>query len=241
MKQETARRFLAMGLVLAVIWAPGLSLQAGTASLGKVVPRGAAELNRTQLEAEATLYSGDTVSTPAEGLALILLPRGSQIHLGPSSAVEVRAAEGGVVAGLAQGSVLARSESGQTVSVWAANLQVSPQAPGTLYQVALADSGAVVSAERGTVLVAAANRTVAVAAGETRRFEAADSGQAPVGAGAGGMSTATATGIAVGISLGIAIPVGWIVSNKLADDARKDACAEAIRSVSAALPTSGCT
>jgi len=242
MRKGKFRAGLAWLVALAMVGLPGISGQAESVSLGRVVPRGAAELNQTRLVADATVYAGDAVTTPAGGLALLLLDKGSQVHVGPASAVRFHAAEAGVRAELERGSLLARSQPGGKVSVWAANLLVSPQSPEALYQVALTESGAIVAAERGEVSVAGANRTVTVPAGEARRFEVEEGPQAPAGAGSGaGMSVGTATMLSVAISLGVSIPVGWIVADKLADDARQEGCQEAILSVSAALPTTGCT
>lgn len=240
MRQGKLGPGLALAVAVLMVGLPGVSVEAENVSLGRVVPRGAAELNQTRLVAEATVYAGDTVRTPAEGLALVLLPQGSQLHVGPASAVELAAAPAGVVAGLARGTVLARSQPAQKVSVWAANLLVSPQSPEALYQVALTEAGAVVAVERGTVSVAGTNRTVTVPAGQAMRFDTAEGPQASAGAGAGvGMSTMTA--LSVAITLGVAIPVGWVVSNKLAEDARQEGCEEAILSISAALPPTGCS
>lgn len=242
MRKRKFRAGLVWLVAVAVVGLPGISVEAESVSLGRVVPRGAAELNQTRLVADATLYAGDAVTTPAGGLALLLLDKGGQVHVGPASAVRLRAAEAGVRAELERGSLLARSQPGGTVSVWAASLLVSPQSPEALYQVALTDSGAIVAAERGAVSVAAANRTVTVPAGEARRFEVEKGPQAPAGAGSGaGMSTGTATMLSVAISLGVSIPVGWIVADKLADDARQEGCQEAILAISAALPTTGCS
>ncbi len=242
MREGKFRAGLVWLVAMTMVGLPGISGQAEGVSLGRVVPRGAAELNQTRLLADATVYAGDAVTTPAGGLALLLLDKGSQVHVGPASAVRLSAAEAGVRAELERGSLLARSQPGGKVSVWAANLLVSPQSPEALYQVALIDSGAIVVAERGEVSVAGANRTVTVPAGQAMRFEVEEGPQAPVGAGSGaGMTTGTAVMLSVAISLGISIPVGWIVANKLADDARQEGCQEAILSVSAALPTTGCT
>lgn len=239
---KRAKAALAVLVAVTIVGLPAFSVQAESVSLGRVVPRGAAELNQTQLVAEATVYAGDAVTTPAGGLALLLLAQGSQVHVGPASAVRFQAAAAGVRAELERGSLLARSQPGEKVSVSAASLLVSPESPAALYQVALTDSGIIVAAERGAVSVAGTNRTVTVPEGQARRFEVAEGPQAPAGAGAGvGMSTGTATALSVAISLGVSIPLGWVVANKLADDARQEGCQEAILSVSAALPTTDCT
>ncbi|MFQ5818082.1 MAG: hypothetical protein ACE5H2_09050, partial [Terriglobia bacterium] len=56
----------ATSLAILMVWYPVLSVTAGNVPLGKVVPRGPAELNGTQLTLETTLYPGDTITTPAE-------------------------------------------------------------------------------------------------------------------------------------------------------------------------------
>ncbi|MFQ5817760.1 MAG: hypothetical protein ACE5H2_07385, partial [Terriglobia bacterium] len=57
---------LALILAGAMVWYPVLGVTAGNPALGKVVPRGPAELNGTRLTLETTLYPGDTITTPAE-------------------------------------------------------------------------------------------------------------------------------------------------------------------------------
>ncbi|MBI4466558.1 MAG: hypothetical protein HY656_03915 [Acidobacteria bacterium] len=212
MGHKGARALLAVGLAVLITLAPGLNLVGGNISLGTVRPQGAAELNRTPLRAESTVYSGDTISTPGENLAVVQLPQGSQIYVGPTSTVRVEAADAGVWAGLVRGTLLARSRPGEKVSVWAANLLVSPDTPGALYQVELVSSGAVVAARRGAVKVEGANRTVTVPAGKSLRFEVADSSQAPAGAGAGAGLSAAAKAIIVivvvaAVATAIAVPV----------------------------------
>lgn len=237
MRAKRRRAILVLFVGLAITVSPAMS-QAGEAALGKVVPRGGAELNQTRLVAEATVYAGDALTTPGEGGALLLLARGSSIHLGPASALAVRGGEAGVVAELNRGAVRARSQPGEKVSVWAANLLVSPESPGALYQVALTDSGVIVAAERGTVSVAGSNRTVTVPAGEAVSLEADPK---PVGAGAGaGMSAGKAAAIATAITLGVTLPVAIVWADKHADDARKEGCREALTAISPGLSTTVC-
>lgn len=162
-------------LSLAGLLAASLGLQAGAAWVGKVVPRDSAQLNETRIEVETTLYAGDRVSTTEGSLALIELPRGSQIYVGPNSAVLVEPDKEGeeVVADLNQGTLVARSRPGSPVSVWAANLWMHPSSSEAVYQVELVDQGAIVAARRGAVRVEGANRAVSVPAGESLRFEVA--------------------------------------------------------------------
>ena len=120
---KRAKAALAVLVAVATVGLPGFSVQAENVSLGRVVPRGPAELNQTRLVAEATVYAGDAVATPVGGLALLLLAQGSQIHVGPASAVRINAAEAGVRADLERGSLLARSQPGQKVSVWPSSVR----------------------------------------------------------------------------------------------------------------------
>ncbi len=213
---------------------------AANVALGKVVPRGPADLNGTRLALETTVYSGDTVTTPAEGLALVLLSKGDQVHVGPTSEVRLTDTESGILATLEQGAVLARSGGGQTISVRARGLLVNPQSPAW-YGVALPENAVVVSAEQGAVTVRGTNQSYEVPAGKAIRFEVAPGPQAPAGAGAGaGMGPGAAAAIGVAISVGVAVPIGWLIADKLADDARREACIEAIKAVSPTAPTDRC-
>ncbi|MFQ5926884.1 MAG: hypothetical protein ACE5MH_05555 [Terriglobia bacterium] len=212
---------------------PVLGVAAGNPPLGKVVPRGPADLNGTRLVLETTLYAGDTITIPADGLALVLLPQGDQLHVGPASEVQVTDTEGGLLATLARGVLLARSGSGQLIAVRARGLRVQPQAAAR-YEVALVEKAVVVSTEEGVVNVQASNGSYTVPAGQAMRFEVTDGPQAPAGAGAG-TGTRKAVVIAVAISLGVAIPLAILIADDEADEARRDACITALRAISPEL------
>jgi len=240
MKSEQARAVLATLLALLLTPMSLLDVVAANVALGKVVPRGPADLNGTRLALETTVYSGDTLTTPADGLALILLSKGDQLHVGPTSEVQVTYTEAGILATLALGALMARSGSGQSISVRARGLLVSPQT-AAWYTVALTENAVVVSADQGTVTVQGTNQSYTVPAGKATRFEVADASQAPAGAGAGaGIGSGAAAAIGIAISVGVAVPIGWLIADKLADDARRQACIEAIKAVSPTAPTDRC-
>lgn len=232
----------AVAVVLAGLMAcyPVLGVAADNLALGKVVPRGSAQLNGTRLALETTLYAGDTITTPADGLALVLLPQGDQLHVGPASAVRATDTAGTLLVSLERGALLARSGSGQTIAVRARGLIVNPQAAAR-YAVALTENAVVVSAEQGVVTVQGTAQTYTVPAGKTMRFEVADGPQAPAGAGASGLGPGTAAIVAIIISVGAAIPIGFVIADELADDARKDACEQVKSQVSPASAGAGIT
>lgn len=206
---------------------PALGVVAGSVPLGKVVPQGVVELNGVRLEFGSTVYAGDTLATPAEGLALVLLPQGDQLHLGPASQVQLTDAQGGLLARLERGAVLARSGSGQTVAVAARGLEVRPAAAAR-YEVAVAENAVLVAAQSGAVTVEDARQRYTVPAGQAMRFELAASPQVPA------LGNAFTDGQTIGLVAtvgGGAFLASWLLARKLADDA----CKDALRSVSPAL------
>lgn len=224
-----------LGLLLAglLVGSPAMNLAASSLPLGKVIPRGAADLNGTRLDRDATVYLGDLLATAADGLAAVLFAKGDQLHVGPASEVRVITAEGVVVASLARGAVLARSGGGQTIAVRARGLLVRPQGAAR-YEVALADNAVLVASAEGAVTVQGINQAMTVPAGKAMRFELAPGLQAPAGAGAGaGIGPAMAAWIGVAAAGG-ALAVGWVVANELAKDARREACQQIKSQVSGA-------
>jgi len=220
--RKQVRNCIALVVALLLVYLPVLG---ANTPLGKIVPRsGSSALNGNALVLETTLFSGDNVSTQADGLAVILLPQGDQIHLGPASAVSVTEAGDGLVVSLERGMTLTRSGHGRTVSVNAAGVLVQPAGLAS-YEVAI-DGGAIfVSSREGSVEVQGTNESFVVPAGKTMKFElAASTAAGPMGAGAHNISPGVAAVVAIGISLGVSIPLAFVLADNAEDDARRDAC-----------------
>lgn len=237
MKPKKTRTALAVLMMVGLAQMPWAEVVAENAALGKVLPRRAAELNQTPLVAETTLYGGDTVVTRADGLALIYLSRGDQVHVGPASEVRVLEADGTVLVSLERGRLLARVENEESFLVRARGLLVRPAAEAR-YQVALAENGVVVASEQGQVSVQGANRAYTVPEGQAMRFEVTTASAVPTGAASGGqgIGPGAAAAIAVAISVGIAIPVAWLIADKRAEEA----CEDAINAISPGASTANC-
>jgi len=202
-----------------------LPVLGASAPVGKVVPRsGSNQLNGNALVLETTLFSGDSVTTQTDGLAVILLSQGDQIHLGPASSVRVLEAGDSLMVTLQRGMTLTRSGHGRTVAVNAAGVLVRPAGVAS-YEVAI-DGGAILVASReGTVEVQGTNQSFVVPAGKTMKFElAANTAPGPIGAGAHNISPGVAAVIAIAASLGFSIPFTIWAADDAEDDAREDAC-----------------
>lgn len=181
MKNKQVRMVLAIGMALCLAQAPLQASVAEKVPLGKVVPQGPAELNQTPLLAESTVYTGDIVSTGAQGQALVFLGERGQVQVGPASEVRLTETEKATLATLERGTLRARSGRAKSLLVWAHGLLITPQGPAR-YHVALTEKGTVVSTEQGTVRVQGDGETYTVAAGEAMQFEVALAPE-PVGAG----------------------------------------------------------
>lgn len=224
---------LSVFLASLMIWYPVLNLTAGNLPLGKVVPRGPADLNGTRLTLETTLYAGDTLATAADGLALVLLPQGDQVHVGPASTVAVSDTAEGLVARLERGAVVVRSGSGQRIFVRAGGLLVTPSGAAH-YQVALAEQGVVVAAQAGDVTVHGSNQAVAVPAGKAMRFEVGAVPTPTLAGGGSNLAGLAAILVSLLISLGVTLPISVVLADKAKDDARQQACEQIKQSISPA-------
>ncbi len=226
------RPLLSIFVAALLACSPLQSTLAGNTAIGKVVPRGPAELNGSRLALETTAYAGDTVKTSSDGRAVVLLPNDAQVHVGPASRVQLLATEEAVMANLSEGALLARSGKEQAVAVQALGLRISPQGEAR-YVVALAENAVLVSSGEGTVSVEAVGSSHSVPAGRTMRFELAPASQGP---GTGG-------GVAWGVVLGVSIAagaagvlIGWLIATNRAEDR----CKQRVRALSPAAPESVC-
>jgi hypothetical protein len=194
--------------------------------VGKVLPgTGMSTLNGTDLKLETTLFSGDTLATKSESMALVQLSRGDQVYVGPASQVTLLEGAGNVVISLANGMALVRSGRAQDVMVNAAGLVVRPQGP-TSFEVYLVKDGLFVATREGQVEVLGTNRSFTLEAGKAMKFEVGTpTAQGPVGVGAHSLTPIAAVIVATAISLAVAIPVGIVIADNRADDAREAAIA----------------
>ncbi len=223
--------------------------------LGKVVPRtGTALVNGGAVQLETTVFSGDTVATRLDGLAVVLLPQGDQVHLGPNSAATLTGNGQELLVALEQGMTMARSGNGQAISVNAHGIVVRPDGPAS-YEVAIDGKSLLVAARYGNLAVVAANGSFAVPSGKVMKFELTTetSPTTPSGRGASNMSPGVALIAAGAIGGGAAVTTFLINQddiNNLQDDlaaqqaAFEDALQEvcdALAAVSPAVPLpSGC-
>ena len=219
--------------------------------LGKIVPRtGTALVNGGAVQLETTVFSGDTVATRLDGLAVILLPQGDQVHLGPNSAATLTGNGQELLVALERGMTLARSGNGQVVSVNAHGIMVRPNGPAS-YEVAIDGNALLVAARQGDLAVVAANGSFAVPSGKVMKFELTTetSATTPSGRGASHMSPGVAA-IAAAAAGGAAAVTTYVINqndiNNLQDDlaAAQDQFQEvcdALAAVSPAVPLpSGC-
>jgi hypothetical protein len=235
MKRSQLKSLLAIGVSILLI---NLPLMSATAPLGKVLPRsGNSRLNGTELLLETTLFSGDSIATEADSLALIELSLGEQIHVGPASSATVMTVEGDLVVALQSGIV--RTKSG-TIAVDARGLMVRPTGAAT-YDVAIENNAVYVRAHDGSVEVNGSNQSFVVPADKAMKFElAANTAPGSVGIGADnitpGQGVVIALAVSLGVTLGVVVPV---LLNEI-DNAERDACIRAIQAVSPSAPTTGC-
>jgi hypothetical protein len=202
-----------------------LPVLGANAPVGKVVPTsGASQLNGNALVLETTLFSGDNVATQVDGLAVILLPQGDQVHLGPASSARLTETGDSLVVSLERGMTLTRSGHGRNVSVNAVGVLVRPAGLAS-YEVAI-DGGAILVASReGSVEVQGTNESFVVPAGKAMKFElAANTAPGPIGAGAHNISPGVAAVVAIAVSAGVGIPVSFVLADRAEDNAREDAC-----------------
>ncbi|MGH9777472.1 MAG: FecR domain-containing protein [Candidatus Acidiferrales bacterium] len=144
---------------------------AAPATMGRVVATSPATLNGLAIPREATLFSGDRLTTGADGWARIYLAEGEQIHLRARS--EARAARAGerVDVELMNGQVLLQTRAGSALNVLTNGLAILPAGQGAVWEVTrTAPTEVLVAAHSGSVEVRAANRNLTVPAGRSARI-----------------------------------------------------------------------
>jgi len=225
MKRSELKGLIAITVSILII---NLPLMGANAPLGKVLPRsGNSQVNGTELLLETTLFSGDSIATEADSLALIALPHGDQVHVGPASSATVTTVEDGLVVGLQNGIVRAKSGNGQAIAVDAHGLIVRSDETAT-YDVAIENNAVYVRAHSGSVEVNSRNESFVVPAEKTMKFElAANTAPGSAGVGAANLTPGQAAAIVLAISTGVTVGVVTpILLNKI-DDAERDACIRA--------------
>lgn len=240
-----ARRITVVIMLFVLVQLPLLGVNT---VVGKVVPRiGSSQLNGTPVELETTVFSGDSLTTGSQSLAVVQLPYGNQVHVGPVSSLSVSEQGQRVLVSLERGMTIIRSGNGRQVAVRALGLLVEPTGPAA-YTVAMHDDTLYVSSDEGSVGVRGTNDSFVVPTGKGMKFQAiANTAPGTVGAGASNISPGVAAITAIAISLGASIPISIALANDAEDDAvaearaaAREACIEAIQSVSATADTSGC-
>lgn len=216
MKSTDLRTTIALAIALLLVQLP---VAGATSPIGKVVPRsGSTVLNGIEVSLETTVFSGDTVATQADSLALIQLPQGDQIHIGPSSSATVTAAGNELLVSLERGMTLARSGNARQVSVNALGLLVQPSGLGS-YEVAIDSNSIVVASHEGNVQVQGANKSFEVPAGKVMRFElAANTSLGRVGVGARNITPGVSAAIGAAVGGGIALTLYLIERSQREDD-----------------------
>ena len=124
MRHKSTHTPLVLCLVMLLVRLPVLG---ANAPVGKVIPQlGSTALNDVKLNLETTLMAGDTVVTRADSGALIQLPQGDRVALGPASKATVTAQGEKVVVMLKSGTTLIRSGNGHPVYVKTRGLVIRP-------------------------------------------------------------------------------------------------------------------
>jgi hypothetical protein len=235
MKSKDVRISLAVGLALFMIYLPVLG---ANAPLGKILPRtGTSQLNGNALMLETTVFSGDTIATEADSQALVQLPYGDQIHVGPSSALQVFENSDELLVSMDKGIVRARSGNARSVAVNAHGLVVRPSGEAS-YDVAIEGNAVYVATREGSVAVHGMNESFVVPADKTMKFElAANTAPGTAGVGAANLTPGQGAIIALAVSLGVSIPVTLAIRNELKDDI-DDAKVEVCEAISPNAPCS---
>lgn len=230
-------------VLLLVLLLAELPVLGAPAAVGKVLPRqGTSAVNNTTLQAETTLFAGDTLTTQGDSLAMIELAQGDQVNLGPLSSASLTTSDQEVFVNLASGSLMTRNGGARHIVTSAQGLVVSPSGPA-LYEVAIQGGSVLVSSHAGSVEVQGTNQSVIVPEGKAMKFQVASVAPSAgvAGAGANNMGPGAAAGIAIAVSLGASFGIVLPLAYNRANDRAEEACREAIRALSSTAPTTGCS
>jgi len=186
---------------------------ASPAALGRVVVNAPATMNGIVVPQEATMYSGDRLTTGAKGWARVYFSPAEQVYL--DSASEARAARGANGIGIEPVRGGAHLQAGSNVRVLANGVEVVPRdGENAIWQVKQTGPNEVlVVALRGTVEVRGSNRTVEVPAGRSARVTTSPAPPAAATGGSYGLSPGAKAGIVAAVLGGIIAAV-VIINNQ---------------------------
>ena len=162
------RRFMQIGLAIAVVgisWMPALG---GSAAIGSVAGSSNAMLSGQAVAPNTTVFSGDKLQVQ-EGVAVVAMGQGSRMVFGHETAASFLRDANNVTVLLGRGNVsLYHPAESEGLRVQAAGVTVEP-AKGykTLGEVAMLNGAVVVTAKQGMLQVEGQGRSEQVAEGKT--------------------------------------------------------------------------
>ena len=174
---------LVVTVCAALVFAPVAPAET-SAAVAKMSTKGTVELNGTVTPAEASVFSGDRISTRAKTAAALALSGGDQVFLPELSAASVRQASGRVEMSLERGGLVVVSRGTQPVTVLAGGVRIVPSGAGIL-EIVVKGTSLKVAARKGAAHVEASNRTVEVTEGNTLDATVVPPPQGPAGASSG--------------------------------------------------------
>jgi hypothetical protein len=207
--QKVSSRFLRPLLVLCtslmLVYQPAVG-SATPIAVGQISAKGAAEINGVSAITGGALFSGDRIDTERNSTASLSLTAGRQVILVEASSLRIALTGNQVTGTLGHGEVAVLSPASDPTVIEAGGTRIFPSKDGSVYTVELNKNNLNVTANRGTVLVEAADRTVEVPEGKT--LEATlDPAQGSSGSrvpGSAGRSSRLATVLIVGTVVALA-------------------------------------
>ena len=139
------------------------------AIIGAVNGRGTVQVNGVPAPNGTNIYAGNRIATGPGAVAIVALARGGKLAFGGSTSALMifESARGRLLVKLEGGVVDAVSEAGAPVEVEAGGVRIRAKGGSGAFEVAMAGRSLRVLARRGTVLAAAAKRTLQIAQGKT--------------------------------------------------------------------------
>ncbi len=197
------RTLLAMLLVVLLVYAP-VAPAASPAVVGKINTKGTAEVNGAPVPAEATVFTGDRISTQKNTASGLSLPGGNQVFLPALTVARISRTGDQVTVALERGALAVVNRSADPVVIEANGVRIQAAGPaGGVYEVAVQGRGLKVMARKGTAVVKATDRTVEVKEGTTMDATVAPG---PTGGTSSLLTIVTVVGAAAGIT-GLALGV----------------------------------
>lgn len=216
---------IALGLVLLLAQMPVVGV---AASIGKVLPRvGVSSVNGVKLTQETTIFSGDTISTEANGTVLVMLPKGDKIIIGPSSSATMVGGNETLTVILTSGVVRAHANNNGSVAINARGIVVRPTSGKGSFEVGFDGEALLVAAMRGDVQVEGTNTSVVVPMDQAMQFEIKpDATPSRNTSGVHSISPKRMLGIFFILAVGAAVGTGLLIKS-LKDDDISDICKDA--------------